>query len=98
MERSLSAVRTIRAALAEEREAGMIEDVAHRAFLAGSRVARLVSVTQPVMSLAQVRRLPVAHPLPPTQLLVPLPHRLEYWPPAPSVMDASPLSFQKEKK
>ncbi|MDQ1287130.1 MAG: hypothetical protein QG622_695 [Actinomycetota bacterium] len=52
MERSLSAVRTIRAALAEEREAGMIEDVAHRAFLAGSRVARLVSVTQPVMSLA----------------------------------------------
>jgi ABC-type multidrug transport system fused ATPase/permease subunit len=51
MERSLSAVRTIRAATAEERETRCIEDVADRAFRAGSRMARLVSVIQPVMAL-----------------------------------------------
>ena len=44
-----------------------------------------------------VRRLPVAQPLPPTQLLVLRSQLLVYRPSARNVMLALPLSFQNEK-
>ena len=52
VERSISAVRTIRASGAEEREARTVERSAHEAYEAGMRVARLETVIGPFSSAA----------------------------------------------
>lgn len=52
VERSLSGVRTIRAARAEDRESAAVGVFAHTAFGAGLRLARLQAVLGPVASIA----------------------------------------------
>ncbi|MHA7181634.1 ABC transporter ATP-binding protein [Arthrobacter sp. MDB2-24] len=51
VERGLSGIRTIKASVAEEREAAVIDGEATRAFRAGIAMARLQAAVQPIMSI-----------------------------------------------
>jgi ABC-type multidrug transport system fused ATPase/permease subunit len=51
VERGLSGIRTIKASVAEEREAAVIDVEATRAFRAGIAMARLQAAVQPIMSI-----------------------------------------------
>jgi ABC-type multidrug transport system fused ATPase/permease subunit len=52
VDRAIGAVRTVRAARAEEREAGLVEAAVRRAFDAGVRLARVEAVLGPVAAVA----------------------------------------------
>ncbi|WP_189636331.1 ABC transporter ATP-binding protein [Arthrobacter sp. NamB2] len=51
VERGLSGIRTIKASVAEEREAAVIDGEATKAFRAGIAMARLQAAVQPIMSI-----------------------------------------------
>ncbi len=51
VERSLSGIRTVKAAMAESREAELIDKDARSAYQAGVRLAKLSAVIEPVMSI-----------------------------------------------
>lgn len=51
VERSLSGIRTVKAALAESREADLIDKDARSAYNAGIRLAKLSAIIEPVMSI-----------------------------------------------
>lgn len=51
VERALSGIRTIKAAVAEDREAALIDRDAQTAYRAGVRLAKLAAIIQPVMSI-----------------------------------------------